>query len=313
MTVKKRIIADLIGTMQEEFSIGGTKLLPGPGTGTALTLPSYTGQLVVADENGNLLNANGGGGGDGTNDYLQLINVPASFPPDPHRHDASEIDNLPAGGGTNDYQALINVPASFPPDPHRHDASEIDNLPAGAAVNADWNAASGQAMILNKPTLGTMASQAANSVSITGGTIKAGATRLDSIKAGAGTSATAPYAVTVAPGYRIGWTNSADTGAGPYMESDGNNILFVNKTAAEIMRVTTNRNLVVGSTTDDGVNKLQVTGNAKISGGLILKPPATNTPQTIGELTIETVSNTSIRLRLCGTDGIIRTVTLNLS
>jgi hypothetical protein len=37
-------------------------------------------------------------------------------------------------------------------------------------VNADWNAGSGDAQILNKPTLGTMAAQDANSVTVTGGT-----------------------------------------------------------------------------------------------------------------------------------------------
>lgn len=51
--------------------------------------------------------------------------------------------------------------------------SKLTGIAAGAEVNvnADWNAGSGDAQILNKPTLGTMAAQNANSVTITGGTI----------------------------------------------------------------------------------------------------------------------------------------------
>lgn len=50
--------------------------------------------------------------------------------------------------------------------------TKLDGVAAGAEVNvnADWNAGSGDAQILNKPTLGTIASQNANSVTITGGT-----------------------------------------------------------------------------------------------------------------------------------------------
>jgi hypothetical protein len=54
--------------------------------------------------------------------------------------------------------------------------SKLAGIEAGAEVNvnADWNATTGDAAILNKPTLGTMSSQNADNVNITGGSITSG-------------------------------------------------------------------------------------------------------------------------------------------
>jgi hypothetical protein len=54
--------------------------------------------------------------------------------------------------------------------------SKLAGIESGAEVNvnADWNATTGDAAILNKPTLGTMSSQNADNVNITGGSITSG-------------------------------------------------------------------------------------------------------------------------------------------
>lgn len=46
---------------------------------------------------------------------------------------------------------------------------------------------------------------------------------------------------------------------------------------------------------------------------LSLKPPASDTPTTTGEMTFEAVSNTQLRLSLKGSDGVVRSTTLALS
>lgn len=84
---------------------------------------------------------------------------------------------------------------------------------------------------------GTMAEQNAATVAITGGsissaTISGGA--INNTTIGATTAATGrfttakfggttynPFAVAFAPGSNVGWTDAAETGAGPYMSSDG--------------------------------------------------------------------------------------------
>ena len=58
--------------------------------------------------------------------WADITGKPADFPPTAHRHDASQIDNLPPFTWAN----IVDVPTAFPPTSHRHDASQIDNLPA---------------------------------------------------------------------------------------------------------------------------------------------------------------------------------------
>lgn len=317
MAVKQRIIADLIGTMQDEFNIGTGKIRA-PAAGSAIVeLPNQSGTIAVVDSNGNLINANTSSGAP-SNDYNALINIPASFPPDAHRHDASEIDNLPTGGGGPvDYAELLNVPTEFQPVAHRHDASEIDNLPAGGGA-CDWSE------ITNKPTIGSMAAQNDNNVNITGGSIanvsiknavigatQPAAARVSVLKINGGTYN--PFALAFGPGSNVGWTNPTDAGTGPFLTSDGNHIQFLNKSSSEGMRFTTSKNLLINTTTDDLTNKLQVAGSAKIAGGLIIKPPATNTPQNQGEVTFELINNTTLRIRAMGSDGLIRSVIFTLA
>lgn len=300
MAIKQRIIADLIGTMQDEFNIGTGKIRA-PAAGSAIfELPSQSGTFAVVDANGNLINANNSSGATSV-DYNALTNIPASFPPAAHRHDASEIDNLPAGGGAGDWDSITNKP-SF----------------AVVATSGRYND------LANKPAIGTIASQAASNVAITGGIITAtaisnstiGATlpaagRFSTIKVNGGTYN--PFALALGPGSNIGWTNPTDAGVGPSLSSDGNHIQFLNKSSSEGMRFTTSKNLLINTTTDDLSNKLQVAGSAKISGGLIIKPPATNAPQSQGEVTFELTSNTTLRIRAMGTDGLIRSATLTLA
>lgn len=87
------------------------------------------------------------------------------------------------------------------------DKTKLDGIAAGAEVNvnADWNAISGDAQILNKPTLGTIASQAANNVAITGGSIT-GITDLAVADGGTGASTAAAAAANLAVTPNDGWT-----------------------------------------------------------------------------------------------------------
>ena len=45
-----------------------------------------------------------------------------------HGHDASEISNLSIVATTNDYADLTNIPATFPPEAHNHTKSQITDL-----------------------------------------------------------------------------------------------------------------------------------------------------------------------------------------
>jgi hypothetical protein len=177
--------------------------------------------------------------------------------------------------------------------------------------------------LANSPVIGTIAAQAASNVAITGGTITAtainnstiGATqpaagRFSAIKVNGGTYN--PFVLGMGPGSNIGWTNPTDTGVGPFLSSDGNHIRFLNS-SSEGMRFTASKNLLINTTTDDLSNRLQVAGSAKISGGLIIKPPATNEPQIQGEVTFELTSDTTLRIRAMGTDGLIRSAIITLA
>lgn len=64
-----------------------------------------------------------------------------------------------------------------------------------------------------------------------------------------------------------------------------------------------------GNTTDADL----AAGNVSLSGGLTIVPPASTTPTVNGQLTFEATSNTSVTLRLKGTDGTVRSVVLTLA
>lgn len=71
-------------------------------------------------------------------------------------------------------------------------------------------------------------------------------------------------------------------------------------------------NLLVGSTTDDTVNKLQVNGATRTAGNLTCAPAASVTPANNGDLTFEATSNTSLTFKYKGSDGVVRSASLVL-
>lgn len=83
---------------------------------------------------------------------------------------SAAVSNIPT---VNTYSGLLKVPGGidgYSPDSafgavaFSNDYTDLDNKPTipAAQVNSDWNANSGVAEILNKPTLGTMASENAS-------------------------------------------------------------------------------------------------------------------------------------------------------
>ena len=56
--------------------------------------------------------------------WVDIIGKPAAFPPTAHRHDASQIDNLPAPAWVD----ITGKPAAFPPAAHNHDISAVTGL-----------------------------------------------------------------------------------------------------------------------------------------------------------------------------------------
>ena len=148
-----------------------------------------------------------------------------------------------------------------------------------AAINASL---SGQ---VNNSTsgLGSMSTQGANNVNITGGAING--TTIGSSTPAAAYFTTATAKTVAGTGVILALTSADATGyaqsAGSLTISDTTNKNFsVNMAesgvfaftdgSANLVRVYGNGNMVVGSTSgDDGANKLQVYGNAKIKGKLI--------------------------------------------
>lgn len=58
--------------------------------------------------------------------WADITNKPAAFPPATHRHDASQIDNLPAPAWID----ITDKPAAFPPAAHSHEISDVAGLQA---------------------------------------------------------------------------------------------------------------------------------------------------------------------------------------
>lgn len=75
----------------------------------------------------------------------------------------------------------------------------------------------------------------------------------------------------------------------------------------ERMRITGQGNILIATNLDDNVNKLQV------NGGIVFKPMASAAPAQNGELTFEATSNTTVKVKLKGSDGVVRAVTLTLA
>jgi hypothetical protein len=78
-------------------------------------------------------------------------------------------------------------------------------------------------------------------------------------------------------------------------------------TAPERMRITGAGRLLIGTSIDDTINKLQV------SGSIVQSPLASVTPANNGELVFEATSNTTITVKYKGSDGTVRSGTITLT
>ncbi len=121
---------------------------------------------------------------------------------------------------------------------------------------------------------------------------------------------------------------SSNTAIGMYAGRDnqGNNCVFIgnraaqtkttgddelhiaNKGEADLIEGNFAANRVwVGGGDDDGVNEFQV------EGSLRFKPDASGNPVNNGDLIFEATSNTQLKIKLKGSDGVVRSATLTLS
>lgn len=96
--------------------------------------------------------------------------------------------------------------------------------------------------------------------------------------------------------------------AGINSTTDNNQLWISNSATQNLIRGDFVANRVwVGGGSDDGANTLQVNGPLKC------RPASFSTPVNNGDLTFEATSNTTIKLKFKGSDGIVRSATLTLS
>jgi hypothetical protein len=79
------------------------------------------------------------------------------------------------------------------------------------------------------------------------------------------------------------------------------------------MRINSSGNLLVGKSTDDGINKLQVQGSVSATSIKSELTPKGDAPTVNGNMTFTAVSDTELRVSLKGSDGEVRSVTLTLA
>lgn len=107
-------------------------------------------------------------------------------------------------------------------------------------------------------------------------------------------------------------------GSGGQVSIYGNgsaHVLSFATTGSEVARFV-GGNLLIGSTTDTG-EALQVTGAVKAGnatvGTLTASPAASATPASNGQMTFELTSNTTLKIKVKGSDGTVRSVSLTLA
>lgn len=90
--------------------------------------------------------------GSGSSDWNDITNKPSTFPPSAHTHPISEVTNLQSTLD-NKVDKVIGKQLSTE-DYTTAEKNKLAGIQEGAEVNvnADWNATSGDAQILNKPT-----------------------------------------------------------------------------------------------------------------------------------------------------------------
>jgi hypothetical protein len=222
-------------------------------TGSDVTLPLFTSSaagLVGASGGGttNFLRADGtwaeppgGSGGSGTVTSVALT-APVGFSVSGSPITTSGTLAISYAAG---YQGYTST-----------EASKLAGIAAGAEVNvnADWNAASGDAQILNKPTLGTAA---ALNVGITAGTVAAG------------NDARFHDAVTLAASVAdvLGLTGQQLTADDP----GADRLIFWDDSAGKLTHLTLGANLTITGTTLDASGGAGVSdgdkGDITVSGG----------------------------------------------
>lgn len=119
--------------------------------------------------------------------YSDLIGTPEAFPPTPHNHDGvyvkpESLAGVALSGAYADLSGRPTIPTTLTGlDTTVTGAqlnalkAKVDGVAAGAEVNvqSDWNAASGDAFIANKPTLGTAAAMASTAFATAAQGVKA--------------------------------------------------------------------------------------------------------------------------------------------
>jgi hypothetical protein len=93
------------------------------------------------------------------------------------------------------------------------------------------------------------------------------------------------------------------------MTANASNQLYIanNETTALIRGDFSTLRVWVCGGADDGVNAFQVNGSIRF------RPAASSTPVSNGDLTFEATSNTSLKIKFKGSDGVVRSATLTLS
>ncbi len=132
-------------------TIGGTLTVNGNGAGTSLTLPSgrgISGQVLSTDGSGSTTWTTASGG--------TITSVSGTAP-------------IVSSGGTAPSISISAATTSVAGSMSATDKTKLDGIATGAEVNvnADWNAASGDAQILNKPDMTVYATKNMNSANIT--------------------------------------------------------------------------------------------------------------------------------------------------